>query len=212
MKHPRDITGFVLGRLTVLRKVDADGTSVRKWVCRCECGNEIAVYRGHLLNGSTKSCGCLRVDVGKATRKHFGKGTPEYTSWQLAKDRCFNPNGIHYALYGGRGITMCAEWARDFPAFLEHVGPRPAKGYSLDRIDMNGDYTPGNVRWATQKEQCNNKRNNVLLTHNGKTQNVTQWAEELGIPVCNILTRIARGKSVGVALFPGKFDRHGNVL
>lgn len=213
MKNPRDLTGMKFDRLEVLGKSEEHTAPTYKWLCRCACGEVVDVRRGQLVVGSVRSCGCLRREIAATRfRKHFGKGTPEYSTWQNAKDRCSNPNNAHYALYGGRGIKMCDKWAADFTAFLQDVGKRPDGMTSLDRIDPDGDYAPGNCRWATQKQQCNNKRNNVLLTYQGKTANATQWAEELSIPVCNILSRIQRGKPIEVVLHTGKFDTHGKPI
>ena len=163
-----DLTGRKFGRLTVIERAPNYGKS-SVWFCRCDCGEEKIARSGHLRSGATTSCGCYRREVtgertAKANLKHghaahvAGGATSEYMTWQAAKGRCFNPKDKDYKNYGGRGITMCAEWRDNFAAFYVHVGPKPA-GLTLDRYPNNdGNYEPNNVRWATPKEQANNKR------------------------------------------------------
>lgn len=107
--------------------------------------------------------------------------------------RCFNPNCHAYKNYGGRGVTVCARWKNDFIAFAHDMGPKPTPKHSIDRINNNGNYEPGNCRWATQKEQCRNYRGNTFLTANGKTQTMIAWSEENSIPVSTIINRLIRG-------------------
>lgn len=126
------------------------------------------------------------------TITHRKTGTPEYLAWINIKRRCYNKNNASYPAYGGRGIVMCERWKNDFLAFLEDMGKRPTEQHSLDRIDVNGNYEPDNCRWALDNIQYNNKRNNVLLTHNGKTQTMSQWAKELGINNDTLWRRIKR--------------------
>lgn len=106
----------------------------------------------------------------------------EYNLWEGLKDRCLNPNCKKYSSYGGRGIKVDPEWRISFEAFIKHIGPRPSKAYLVDRINNDGNYEPGNVKWSTRKEQQRNMRSNVRLTYRGETKTVTEWAEELGIP------------------------------
>jgi hypothetical protein len=157
------------GRLLVLERAPAvPGTHDTRWVCRCDCGASVIAYGGNLRRGRSRSCGCLRAEVSRTKEtthgaaRHRARGhrvpeTPEYRAWCHAKARCFNPNTDHFEHYGGRGITMCSLWVHDFAAFLRHIGPRPP-GTSLDRIDPDGHYEPGNVRWATRQQQRSNRR------------------------------------------------------
>lgn len=124
-------------------------------------------------------------------KTHGLRDVPEYGVWAGMRNRCLNPKVRCYPRYGGRGIKVCERWAK-FENFYLDMGPRPL-GTSLDRIDVDGDYSPQNCKWATQKEQQNNKRNNRLLTLNGKTQNSTQWAHEVGLPRHVIKQRIKLG-------------------
>lgn len=115
------------------------------------------------------------------------------------KRRCDNPKNISYANYGGRGITVCPEWRDNFEAFLRDMGPRPA-GHSLDRIDNDKPYEPGNVRWATRGTQANNTRANRRITHSGVTKTLSQWAHEIGVPVVTLHRRLADGWTLERAL------------
>jgi hypothetical protein len=116
-------------------------------------------------------------------------------SWASMVARCHKPSDKSFARYGARGIRVCVRWRDNFDAFLEDVGPRPSTQHSLERNDNNGDYEPGNVRWATPREQARNRSNNRLLTASGKTQTVAAWAEERGIAKTTVLNRLLRGWS-----------------
>lgn len=109
------------------------------------------------------------------------KSNPLYQTWYDMIRRCYTPHRHDYKNYGGRGIKVCDRWLNSFWAFVEDIGDKPSKKHSLDRVDVNGNYAPDNCKWSTQKEQCNNKRNNRLLEYNGLTMTLTQWAEYLGI-------------------------------
>lgn len=153
-----DMIGKRFGRLVVTARAGSKGTAAT-WLCRCDCGNETIVYGNHLRKGNTKSCGCQRSDSAKLTnRKHGMQGTSEYKRWENAKQRCYNPKVPSYRDYGGRGIIMCDEWRDSFMAFYEAVGPCPGPGYSLDRINNDGNYEPGNVRWLDRSGQMRNRR------------------------------------------------------
>lgn len=159
-----DMTGRRFGRLLVVSR--GERTRVYPgayWLCQCDCGAQRTVSGDSLRRGSTRSCGCLMREISRATapfraKKHGACGTREYEAWANAKLRCFNPQISTFRYYGGRGITMAPEWRDDFAAFLKHVGPSPGPGYSLDRINNDGPYAPGNVRWATRHEQRVNQR------------------------------------------------------
>lgn len=128
--------------------------------------------------------------------------TPEYRTWQHVLNRCNKPGNEAFPAYGGRGIRVHATWVNDFAAFLAYVGPRPSPKHSIDRIDNNGHYEPGNVRWATKKEQARNRKSNKRLTLNGKTHIIQEWAELLGINACTIRRRLQLGWSTEEALTP----------
>ena len=160
-----DITGQRFGRLVVvcrseLKSKDGSNSSrKRHWECKCDCGKACRVAARGLRCGRVKSCGCLRRDAtGKRFSKHGQSRTPEYRAWRGMKARCTNPNGHKFKDYGGRGIAICERWQHSFEGFLADMGPRPSSEHSLDRIDNNGNYEPGNCRWATRLQQMQNQR------------------------------------------------------
>lgn len=168
--HKVNMVGEKHGRLTVIAQNPQRLRGQLTWDCVCDCGERIlAVKGGDLRSGNTKSCGCLRREMGAAlggaSRKHgeslhnrSGRGsTPEYSAWANMKSRCQNPNHRSYGDYGGRGITVCERW-QSFESFIADMGRRPNDFHSLDRIDNNGNYEPGNVRWATSQQQNANQR------------------------------------------------------
>lgn len=157
------------------------------WLCRCECGTERAVNKYNLLRGKSTSCGCDRDRIIAAARrantKHGMDGTPTYRAWVEMRRRCRAANRAGSHLYIGRGVRVHPEWETSFETFLLHVGERPSPKHSLDRYPDNcGDYAPGNVRWATPKEQANNKRTNHMVEVGGVTMTIAQAAEATGLP------------------------------
>ncbi|MBT2750019.1 MULTISPECIES: hypothetical protein [unclassified Lysobacter] len=164
------------------------GTHVR---AQCQCGTVKDVQVGHLQSGRSRSCGCLRAEQLSARRlRHGASGTLEYRLWRKMKERCSNPNAPGYRNWGGRGIRVCDRWQASFEAFLRDMGMCPS-GYSLDRIDNERGYEPGNCRWASHQQQCNNQRRNVRVTLDGKTQTIASWARELSLPYATLHRRVS---------------------
>lgn len=175
-----DHTGKRFERLTVLRQDGLTVTGHKQWLCKCDCGNEVS-YRGTLLTqGVAKSCGCLRADNGaKAFSKHGMYYHSAYSTWPKMMHRCHNVESDDYPDYGGRGITVCERW-HDVVNFIEDMGERPA-GMSIDRIDVDKGYEPGNCKWSTAKEQANNKRNTLYVEYEGKRCTISDIETLTGI-------------------------------
>jgi len=187
--------GEKFGRLTLLRRAPEAYKSQTSWLCRCSCGTEKVVGVGHLRTGSTVSCGCYaREQASKRQSTHGLTKNIAYRPWIQMRTRCANPKATSYEYYGDRGIQVCQRWD-DFTLFLQDMGERPSLLYSLDRIDTNGHYEPGNCEWKTHKDQMRNRRNTVRLTFAGETLPVSQWAERIGKPNRTLLQRIKYGWS-----------------
>ena len=188
-----DLAGQRFGRLTVLHRASNKGALVA-WHCRCDCGGALDVRGRALVTGNTQSCGCFRQE--RKTRHGMAR-SPEYRAWQDMNQRCSNPNSQRWDRYGGRGIECRFT---SFEQFLAEIGPRPSPRHSVDRIDNEGHYEPGNVRWALSKPQQRNLSTNHLLTWQGRTQCVSAWAEELGMKRDALWGRLRRGWSIERAL------------
>lgn len=214
----QNLTGKTFSRWTVLRFAgfipQPNGKKRTMWECCCSCGSIGTVLASNLKQGHSLSCGCLVAETTRARSTTHGYSvaggiTKEYLTWQRIKGRCHNPKNHKFPDYGGRGIIVDPSWIDDFPAFLAHVGPCPSTSHSIDRIENDGNYEPGNVRWATRKTQANNKRNNRLLFHNGQTLNATQWAEKTNIPASSIIRRLNLGWSDEKTLTTPIGNNHG---
>lgn len=195
----KDHTGVRYGGWTVI-----DQASRTQWLCRCDCGTERAVRTCHLRTGSSKGCGCTKNAKTSALRKKHGYShndpRGEYSIWCQMIGRCENPSNTSYRLYGARGIRVSPRWRGDFSAFLRDVGERPTLGHSIDRIDLNGHYEPGNVRWATAKQQARNTRRNRLVPLGGEMVALSEAVERLGLNYGTVKWRLNNGRSIEEAL------------
>ena len=150
-----DMIGKTYNQLTVLEYDCQTPSGQKKFRCQCSCGKFTSVASYDIRKGKTKSCGCLKLT---STRTHGMSKSSEYSIWCGIKSRCNIPSQTVYRYYGGRGIKICDEWNNSFQAFYNYLGPRPGPEYSVDRIDSDGHYEPGNVRWATPDEQWSNRK------------------------------------------------------
>lgn len=188
--------GHVYGRLAVIDYAGVDARNRPLALCICDCGNIVITWMSGLKSGHVRSCGCYKKEQSlKAVTTHgLSKHKSLYKRWLNIKDRCLNPNNKRYSVYGGRGIMICAEWLSDFESFYNWS---MMNGYSpkltIDRRDVNGNYSPGNCRWITNKEQQNNRTDNSFITHNGITLTRQQWVDRTGIKYETLRFRYNKG-------------------
>jgi hypothetical protein len=188
-----DLTGQTFNRLTVICRatnVNKKSTNAH-WECKCMCGKTTIVRGADLRSGGSKSCGCLGTESIILRNLIHGKTRlPEYAIWKGMKNRCTNPKNKSFKHYGGCGIKVHPAWLESFPEFYEHVGPRPTPKHSIERINNNLGYVPGNVKWATGIEQGNNKGNNRSVVFGERTMTLAQWARITGINDQTLFSRI----------------------
>lgn len=171
------------------------------WLCRCLCGTIKAINGNTLSRGTTTSCGCWRDEqLSRRRRTHQRSKTPVYHVWQGMINRCYNPNVKNFFRYGGRGIVVCDRWRHSFENFLADMGEKPSKTHSIERKNNDLGYSPENCKWATAQEQAINRRSCVNLAFHNKTQTVSRWATELGLPSRLIRRRLKLGWTVADAL------------
>lgn len=206
LPHPNRkpiLAGTRFGRLVVIGRgepsVRPNGRLSERSSCVCDCGQNAVILNSQLRSNKTKSCGCLQRDNTSAasithghTRGH--KLSPEYHAWASMWSRVRDSTKHAYHRYGGRGISVCDAW-KDFTVFLSDMGQRPSPLHSLDRKDNDGNYEPGNCRWATRHEQMNNVRHNRRITIDAITMTSPQWSRESGVSAATIRERLNRGWS-----------------
>lgn len=211
MSKTKDEVGNRYVMLLVIRRHGSTNDGKATWECVCDCGSIKTVLGKSLRSGITTSCGCYNKElVSKLKRKYIIQNTRLYRIWNDMVDRCENENNQAFKHYGGRGISVCEEW-HDTNTFFKWA---MSYGYSdtltIERINNNGNYEPTNCKWATRKEQLNNRRNNKRITINGKTQTLQQWSEELKIPRSTIQYRIDHGMSPEGAIM--KIGKRKNAI
>lgn len=196
-----DLTGQRFGRLLVLTRngshVSPSGQSKAVWTCSCDCGAVTDVIGAKLRNGQTTSCGCRKKEfIGSVNFKHgharSNQVRTEHRIWYAMVRRCTDEKDAAFPDYGGRGISVCQEWL-DYETFFSDMGKRPSHLHTLDRKDNNGNYEPSNCRWATKKEQANNRRSTVFVDYQGKSISLTELAELTGINRATLGWRVRQG-------------------
>lgn len=189
-----DLKGREFGFWKVIERAENHPTTrSAQWLCECVCGKRRIVRASALRTGRSKSCGCHKNDYNKT---HGGKGTRLYEIWRQMRYRCENPNNQAYEKYGARGITVCDEW-HDFAQFRAWaIDNGYDENLSIDRIDNDKGYCPGNCRWVSSYVQMNNRRMCNVLEFNGEKLTLSQWADKTGIPRSTLLNRIKRGWDV----------------
>lgn len=192
-----NLIGRQFGRWTVISVAPSrDSSGGLVYTCRCSCGVSRAVRGCKLTAGCSKSCGCLRKAMASERfTSHRMSRHQVYKAWAEMVARCHNASSSNFPNYGARGISVCPEWRNSFENFYECMGPRPEEGYSVEREDNDGNYEPGNCRWATKREQANNRRSNRLITAGGITKSIAEWARDLGIKPQTISARLRSGWS-----------------
>jgi len=194
--------GEKYNKLTVIKEVEKanDKRKSRQFLFKCDCGKEKVISLNDVRNGNTKSCGCHLMNIisnNKYGFKHGFEGTLTYNSYMSMLLRCNDTKHEHYYNYGGRGITVCKEWAEEngILNFVRDMGKRPSKEYTLDRKDGNGNYEPSNCRWATKLQQAANMRSNKFIEYNGVSFHQAEWERRLGIKRGRLWSLISKGRT-----------------
>jgi hypothetical protein len=196
MNQVRNLSRRRFGLLEVVRRAPRDtryGNAI--WLCRCCCGREVPVRGDHLLQGRRRACGFANCCPSLRKVAHA-----EHTVWLGMRTRCYGKTYRSYENYGGRGITICDRWRGSFENFLSDMGPRPSLKHSIDRINNDGNYEPGNCRWATKKEQMRNTRNTIFVESGGKRLPLADLIQQAGVTHKMVYYRLRSGWSLDEAL------------
>lgn len=200
-KPTADFTGQRFGKLVIIERLEKNGKRNSYYFkCKCDCGNECKVLRVDMVNGNTKSCGCMssRNIAGDRTRTHGMRMTRQYNIWSKLKARCDNPNTKSYKDYGAKGITYCEKW-KSFEGFWEDMQEGYEDDLTIDRIDYTKNYCNENCRWITKAMQAQNKSDNVIVEYNGEKLPLKTMCNKLNLPYRTIRYRIKSGWSVNDA-------------
>ena len=199
MSRPIDISGQRFGRLIAIERVEVPNSTRAMWRCKCDCGNEKITSGVNLRRGKALSCGCLHKEtvakINKETKTKHGESQSRlYSIWRGMKKRCYCKKHEAYHNYGGRGISICDDWLSSFEKFQKWaLSHGYDKSMTIDRVDVNGNYEPQNCRFITKAEQSRNRRTNHLLTLDGETKTISEWAEITGLGKNVILSRVNMG-------------------
>jgi len=197
-----DLLGKIYGRLTVRRFSHRDEKRFPFWECECECGATKIVQHYNLYRGKTLSCGCLQKErASNATLKHGMSNHPAYKCWHRMRNRCNNPDALDFDHYGGRGIRVSEKWST-FDAFWADMGALWESGLSIDRVNNDGNYEPGNCRWATPSKQVRNRRNTRVIDTPWGKMAAGEAAERAGLPYRLFIQRVQAGWSTDDLFLP----------
>lgn len=195
-----DLTGRRFGYLTAIKPTRMTKDHSQLWLCRCDCGNFKEVEARYLKRNRPHNCGCMTKKLQNSRNKtHGASGTRLYYVWRSIRYRCERESSSEYPSYGGRGISVCAEWRDSFPAFQEwalsngYDENAPRGECTIDRIDVDGDYEPSNCRFVSIEAQANNRRNNRYVIVNGVTRTVSEWCRENGLSRATVDSRLKMG-------------------
>ena len=204
-----DLTGQRFGRLVALKRVPTPSGKDTRWICRCDCGQIYETNQADMRRGKTRSCGCYKAEIDRAKLAKnglfFDKRVPEaFSTWQCMKRRCFDNRSRYYCRYGGRGITICAEWLEfeNFHTWAVKTGYAP--GLELDRIDNNGNYEPSNCRWVTRAGNMRNTSRTVLITVSGQTKCLTDWCTVIGVSMNTLRRRLNISEEAAISFIASK--------
>ena len=188
-----DLTNKKFNKLSVIKRTANTKSTSAMWLCKCDCGNEVIIRSSHLIDGTTKSCGCLRKQILNHTTHNLSH-SKIYNVYYGMKKRCYSLNNASYKRYGGRGIKICDEWLNDFMNFYNwSMENEYEKELQIDRINNNGNYEPTNCRWVTPSINSNNRSNNIGIVIDGKTHNLYEWEKISGVRYQTIKNRFLRG-------------------
>lgn len=195
----RNLSGQRFGRLLAIGPIARRKNGHTVYLCGCDCGHERRVTCSNLKSGHSTSCGCYQLEMVSAANSTHGRSkTKLYSVWMQMRQRCYLKSAHNYKWYGGRGIKVCERWA-SFENFVSDMGSCPP-GYSIDRIDVDGDYEPSNCRWVSSYAQAQNTRQVRLVSFNGQTQSISEWERDLGWSPDTLGKRLRRGMSVSDAM------------
>lgn len=201
MTNRINMAGLRYGSVTAICDVGQVKSGDRKWQFLCDCGSSFEASGYAVRSGKVRDCpACAKRRSASATTTHGMTETPEFEVWTGMHTRCYNPKNKAFADYGGRGIAICERWRESFAAFLADMGPRPSATHSIERNNVNGNYDPGNCRWATRVEQARNKRNNVKVVIDGIEKTLAEWCRVYRVRPATASLRHKNGVR-GAALF-----------